>query len=52
MCRYPLKVQDSYCSVQNDQDKQALYKDAASLNFVLSEQQASLVQNDSAKPIH
>ena len=45
MCRYPLKVQDSYCSVQNDQDKQALYKDAASLNFVLSEQQASQVQH-------
>ena len=36
----------------NVQDKQALYKGAASRNFVLSEPQASLVQNWRRKTAH
>ena len=44
MCRFSRRVQDSYCSVQNVQDKRALYKGASSLNFVHGKPQASLVQ--------
>ena len=42
--RLSRKVQNSYCSVQNVQDKRALYKGALSLNFVHGKRQASLVQ--------
>ena len=45
MCRLSRMVQESYCSVQNVQDKRALNKDDLSRNFVLGEPQASLEQN-------
>ena len=40
MCRLSRKVQDSYCSVQNVQDKWALYKGASSLLYLESHRRA------------
>ena len=40
MCRFSRRVQDSYCSVQNVQDKWALYKGASSLLYLESHRRA------------
>ena len=50
MCRLSRKVQDSYCSVQNVQDKQALYKGAASQNLYSASRRRAKYKIEGEKP--